>query len=159
MMKTNLQLSPKKVQESNISLRLSSLKILSFSVNNDSKLKSIKNIIFSLGVKMKIDSNNNRVEVVVIVKVFSEKTKKTEIGEVITSNTFEVKNLKRHIKDSNENFNTIPFNLASSIVGISVSNTRGILITKAAGTILSDAIIPIINPSELIKNINTHSNN
>lgn len=68
---------------------------------------------------------------------------------------FEVKNLKDFVEEvggkitfmekSNEK------NLLASIVGVSYSTMRGILITKGAGTILQTELLPVLDPNIFFK--------
>lgn len=135
-----------------IKLRLTSVKILSFSIKNELRIKEDNNMVFEIGVTNNTNLNKSSIEIIILVKIFLDKTKKIELGEVKTSNIFEVMNLKKHIRVEDKK-NTLPEVLLASIVGISISNTRGILIAKAAGTVLSNAVIPVINPSELIRSL------
>lgn len=150
MEKQKEQLKQKTNKPLPISFRLTNISILSFSVKNAVKVNEINNSVFEIGVTNNTNLSKNKIDVIILVKIFLDKTKKIELGEVKTSNMFEIKDLKKHILVENKK-SKLPEVLLATIVGISVSNTRGILIAKAAGTILSNAIIPVINPTELIR--------
>lgn len=135
-----------------MTFRLVSINILSFSIKNEDKIIKESDIVFEIGLENKTETKNNSIEVFTLVKVFSDKNKKTELGEVKTSNLFEIQNLDKLVVIEDKQ-SKLPEVLLASIIGISISNTRGILFAKAAGTVLSKAIIPVLNPTELIRNI------
>lgn len=132
------------------SFKLISINILSFSLKNEQNLKNESNFVFGIGVQDKINIDKNTIEVITTVIIYSDKTKKTEIGDLKTSNIFEVKDMKMHIQKE-DNIIGFPKVILASLVGISISNTRGILVAKAAGTALAKAIIPIINPTNMLR--------
>lgn len=150
MKKENSQLNPKVNKEISISFKLETVSVLSFSVRNEVQIKNEKNIVFEIGVANKTNTLKSIVEIIILVKVYSDNSKKNEIGELRTLNTYKVKDLKKLIKSENNKIE-LPKVLLASIIGISVSTARGILIAKSAGTILSKAVIPVINPTELIE--------
>lgn len=87
------------------------------------------------------------------MKVFLDKEKKTELGNISISNIFEINNLNEFVNEKENSLN-LPDSFEASIIGISLSHTRAIFITKCAGTFLQNAVMPILNPSEFLK-INT----
>lgn len=139
-----------KESRSSISFRLISINILSFSIKNEDVPKKKLEFVFELGIQTKTDLKKNIMEILTFIKVFSDKSKKIEMGEIRTSNSFLIENMKDVIiiESGKEK---IPEMLLASLVGISISNTRGILFARAAGTILANAIVPVINPTELIR--------
>ncbi|MBS1552098.1 MAG: hypothetical protein JST15_08535 [Bacteroidetes bacterium] len=87
------------------------------------------------------------------MKVFLDKEKKTELGNISISNIFEINNLNEFVNEKENSLN-LPDSFEASIIGISLSHTRAIFVTKCAGTFLQNAVMPILNPSEFLK-INT----
>lgn len=87
------------------------------------------------------------------MKVFLDKEKKTELGNINILNIFEINNLNEFVNEKENSLN-LPDSFEASIIGISLSHTRAIFITKCAGTFLQNAVMPILNPSEFLK-INT----
>ena len=84
------------------------------------------------------------------VKVFLDKEKKIELGYLQIENIFAVKDLKSLYKES-ENKLELPAEFEASLIGISLSHTRAILLTKCAGTFLQYAILPIFRPMDFLK--------
>lgn len=87
------------------------------------------------------------------MKVFLDKEKKTELGNINILNIFEINNLNEFVNEKENSLN-LPDSFEASIIGISLSHTRAIFVTKCAGTFLQNAVMPILNPSEFLK-INT----
>lgn len=85
------------------------------------------------------------------MKVFLDKEKKTELGNISISNIFEINNLNEFVNEKENSLN-LPDSFEASIIGISLSHTRAIFITKCAGTFLQNAVMPILNPTEFLKN-------
>jgi len=84
------------------------------------------------------------------MKVFLDKEKNTELGNISISNIFEINDLKNFL-DQDKNILNLPNSFEASIIGISLSHTRAIFVTKCAGTFLQNAVMPILNPSEFLK--------
>ncbi len=95
--------------------------------------------------------NDNILNSMINMNVFLDKDKKIELGEIAISNIFEIKDLKSYLDEKGNSLN-LPAPFEASIIGISLSHTRAIFITKCAGTFLQNAVIPILNPSEFLKN-------
>jgi len=85
------------------------------------------------------------------MKVFLDKEKKTELGNISISNIFEINNLNEFVNEKENSLN-LPDSFEASIIGISLSHTRAIFVTKCAGTFLQNAVMPILNPTEFLKN-------
>ncbi len=75
----------------------------------------------------------------------------TNIGSNINiSNIFDVKSLGDFLNEK-DNILYLPPAFEASIIGISLSHSRAIFITKCAGTFLQNAVMPILNPTEFMK--------
>jgi len=109
-------------------------------------------IEFALKIEMNIESDLFGLHVVVRYKYpVGEDVKK--IIELSSFNNFGVKNLKDiiELKENNE-FND-KVGILPTLLSISVSSLRGILVAKTAGTILADCPLPIFNPADLCKQL------
>jgi hypothetical protein len=86
----------------------------------------------------------------ILMKVFLDKEKNIELGNINISNIFDVKSLGDFLNEK-DNILYLPPAFEASIIGISLSHTRAIFITKCAGTFLQNAVMPILNPTEFMK--------
>lgn len=108
---------------------------------------------FEVNVLNKGYIKENILNSMISMKVFLDKEKKTELGNINILNIFEINNLNEFVNEKENSLN-LPDSFEASIIGISLSHTRAIFITKCAGTFLQNAVMPILNPSEFLK-INT----
>ena len=139
----------------NISYKLVKVKILSYSVLYFEDIilgKRIPNFTFEISGAQIIREETKTIDVMTTVKVFLEPDKKELAGEIKTLNQFEIFNYNEVLKGKNNTAN-IPKEFLATILGLSISNTRGMMIAKSTGTILENAILPILNPFDIIKNI------
>ena|ERR1700674_3284395 len=89
-------------------------------------------------------------EIEVLISIFLDKEKQTELGHIQVHNLYEVKNLKQ-FHNEKENILYLPYEFETTLVSISLSHSRAIMITKCAGTFLQNAILPVLNPSGFVR--------
>lgn len=114
--------------------------------------KNYKNFTFEVSVSSRINLEMSLIDIIVTVKIFIDKEKKNPIASIDTSSIFEVINLNEVMIKENQVIK-IPEILVLTLIGISISTTRGMLIAKTSGSILQNAFIPVLNPSDFL-----HSN-
>lgn len=90
------------------------------------------------------------VDIKVIVKVFLDEGKKILLGNLVLSNLFWVNNLVSFVNKETKTY-SLPEQFEASLIGISLSHSRAILLAKCAGTFLQNAVLPIMNPNAFIK--------
>ncbi len=64
-------------------------------------------------------------------------------------NVFEITNLKDYV--SNRGEVTLPEEIWTTIVSLSISHSRALIARNTAGTFLQDYILPIVNPGEITR--------
>jgi len=112
--------------------------------------KKFNNFTFEVSVSSRINLELSLIEINVKVGVYVDKEKSHSIAVIDTISIFEVINLNEIIKNENQLLK-IPEILILSLIGISISTTRGMLIAKTSGSLLQNAFIPVINPSDFLK--------
>lgn len=149
-----------KIQETGFSIDVPLLQ------NIDPKEDLSKNIIIEMGLSLPKESKENTFELKTKVQYYytheqnqenkNIKSIKKKALELETSNLFELDGLEKHLTfndDSiNDNSGVIPIMLR-----ISVGALRGILITKTAGTCLSNFPLPIMDIDDDIDSFNKES--
>jgi hypothetical protein len=145
-----------KIENQNVTViySLNNCKILSFSSIYNKEIEKnnfIHNFTFEINHTRTIKPENNTIEIYLNIIVFLEPEKKTFLGEISTLNIFGINNFDEVIQREGEGFKS-PLILMAMFLGLSLSNTRGMLLGKAAGTCLQNAILPVINPTEFILN-------
>jgi hypothetical protein len=75
------------------------------------------------------------------------------LGEIVTRSTFELQGIQK-FKDSKGEI-IIPDHLATTLLSISYSTTRGAMAVKSEGNILSEVIVPLVDPKKLLESSKT----
>lgn len=139
---------PLSVTSKIVSISLGDFKVAVIDKSAKSKLDKEK-FSFEFNISIKLDPKSKQVNLVSTIKIYSDITKKVFLGEIESIGAFLVENYAEIIK---ENKGGMPNIIISMFVGVLISTTRGFLILQSKGTIVEDAIIPMINPLELFKN-------
>lgn len=147
-------------KSSNVEIQLQLIKVLETGFFIDTaRLNSIKTktqdlFKIEIGLQILPDLISETLDVQLIVRyMLSEEKEDIKVAELQSSNIFKIFNLSKVITITDENL-TDSNNLIPTLVGIALGTIRGILVVKAAGTVLSDYPIPVVNPVELCKGIN-----
>lgn len=132
----------------NIVYRIAKLNVKQFAIIDDSYDKKSKDIDISIGIK--VGSNVEKKDIVIILKVEFIQKKKTFIileteSFYKTDNDF-WDNLKEYSSDN------IPKYLAIKLLNISLGTLRGILFEKLNNTEFDEFLFPLVNANELIEN-------
>ncbi|MFC5270988.1 hypothetical protein [Adhaeribacter terreus] len=81
------------------------------------------------------------------------------LGKMKTQHIFQIKNIEELLslnqdsEKANKSHVDLPDVIGATLIGLSYSDTRGMLISRAAGTILSKVILPVINPNRLTEKV------
>jgi len=75
------------------------------------------------------------------------------LGEMVTRSTFKLQGI--HNFKNEEGEITIPDHLATTLLSISYSTTRGAMAVKSEGNILSEVIVPLVDPKKLLESSKT----
>jgi len=140
-----------KKQKNNIKIRFESFKILDFSHNepaieNLNLAKTDFQMNFRTGFKA--DKKESTVSVRLKVEIQLKHTELIPVGNADVEFTFKAIGLDKLFIDEQEI--SIPAEFLTTLISLSYSTTRGIILAKGAGTILEKAIIPIIDPHKLL---------
>jgi hypothetical protein len=71
------------------------------------------------------------------------------LGEIVTRSIFLLEGIKNFVNEDGEI--TMPDHLATTLLSISYSTTRGAMAVKSEGNILSEVIMPLIEPKKLLE--------
>ncbi|MEJ7646167.1 MAG: hypothetical protein WKF87_16345 [Chryseolinea sp.] len=125
---------------------------LSFSVNNSKPEQLIDGFSFDYTTKTKVDIDNTLLFIQLKIDIsaaIAGDEAKHKAASFDFGFTYEVDNLEQLIQDV-EGHRELDRTLHMSVLGIAFSTARGIILTKAANTIIQDAYLPIVNPSHLL---------
>jgi hypothetical protein len=124
---------------------------LSFSVNSSRTLEEVKGFSFDYSANTKADIENRLllIHLNIDISVAALNEDKFKAGKFEFGFTFRVDNLEENvqIEDDHRSLDKI---LHMSVLGISFSTARGMIIPMIANTIIDRAYLPIVNPANLI---------
>jgi len=112
--------------------------------------ENYNNYTYEIQVSSKVNKELRLIIISVLVKIFLDNEKKITLASIETSSIFEITNLNEIVKFEDEKLK-IPEFLMATLIGISISTIRGMLLAKTSGSIIQNAIIPVINPSDFLK--------
>lgn len=131
----------------NIGYRLKRVLTSSFFVNNVSyKLSEDQIYTFDIGFSEAVDVEEQTLSIVTIIHIYLDSGKKHRVVSIQTETTFTIVNFQDLLQ-----LQDLPAPLTTQLLGIAISTTRGILLTKCADTAFGSFVLPIINPTELYK--------
>lgn len=106
-----------------------------------------------IGLQVLPDLTKDLLDLQLIVRyLLHEDSENIKVVELQTSNLFKIFNLSNVLSITDKEL-TDKNNVIPTLVGIALGTLRGILVVKAAGTILNEYPIPIVNPTDLCKGI------
>ena len=139
--------------KNNMEFRIVGLDIIEQSINQpQSVISSSTNFNFSINVESKVDKSKKIVAIFTAIQVLGE-TNSKPLGQITTSCAYEIINFNEIVKEIDGDQIEIEEQSLSVLNLISLSTTRGIMYTVFKGTYLHNAILPIIDPAQLIKTI------
>ena len=116
-------------------------------------VNTVENRAFSFEIKTEIQLNAENKFVIVInsIKILNE-GKDAQLGSLATSNVFYIDNYSKVVTLDAEGKAILPELFITTLNAISLSTTRGVMWSTFKGTMLHDAILPIIDPKMVEKN-------
>lgn len=106
---------------------------------------------FQSNFQFKVLEKEEALACLVIVKILILETKE-EFAEIKVENIFGIKPFKDVIKELEPGKYQIPDEIIVNLSSISASTVRGILSEKLKGTIVQNAVYPLIDPSSFLQN-------
>jgi hypothetical protein len=104
---------------------------------------------FQISIENRINAENRLIIVVTTIEIIHDNNEGC-LGSLQASCIYEIENFEDLIKKETEEI-AIPESLSTTLNTISISTVRGIMFAQFRGTVLHNAILPIIDPSAFIK--------
>lgn len=111
-----------------------------------------ENLIFGLGFNFNIDLENDNFKLSSLIRFIIEGFEEPII-ELETEIIFDITNLSNVVKKEKEGEFDIDDSLLATLTGVSIGTSRGILAKNTKGTPFSKYPLPLLNPSEILKDI------
>jgi len=127
--------------------------VLSYSFEKPEKKIRKDRIGYNIQFRTGGNPDNNQFWIEIKAKGQYGKQDPIVLGEIVTRSVF-------YLEDSEQLFNedgtiTIPDQVITTLLSISYSTTRGAFATKAEGNVLSEAIMPLVDPKQLLESRET----
>jgi len=135
----------------NISFQIKGIELLDFTLKQTHVQLPSKTVFnYHISIQHRINSEKKLVTVIVEIRILHE-DKKTILGTMKVGNIFSLENFD-DIAIKNEN-NTIlfPDKVVEALNNIAISTTRGVMFACFRGTLLHQAVLPVIDPKGLKK--------
>lgn len=139
------------MEQIQVNIAVKKIKEVEFFVNEEIELASppIANISFELTTNINLDEKS--VEML-LTTFFTDTIQGNMFMKIKTSNVFLFLELINFHKNETNEFD-IPDNVLVTFLSLSISHTRALLAKNALGTKFADLYIPIVNPSEILKQL------
>lgn len=145
MEKTDLKIAITKIRELEYSYQEPSVEMQN-KFNKD---------LMRLGVNLHFDLREKEEAFGVVVTISYEYLQGQKVLPIMRFRNlteFHILNLRQVLKQLSDGKFHMPDNLMATLVGVSVANARGMIAVKTAGSFIGQFHLPIINPTELLKN-------
>lgn len=138
------------MENNNISYKIETIELLDYSLSGKDKNIPIEAVFnFDISIEHRIDLQNNRIKAISNFKILID-----NVGDVVGSASvcciFNIFEMSKYVDGKDVK---LPEDFIITINSLSLSTSRGILFALFRGTVLHNAILPIINPSEFKKEV------
>jgi hypothetical protein len=136
--------------EKQFNFQIKGIEILETSIT-EPKNRIDNNTVFSFDLQLKQSFNLDRELVIVtcIINVLDNDTQ-SKLGYIKASCLYFVEKLNKYI-DKEHNTIALPEDVTVMLNSISISTVRGVMYGVFRGTFLNGAILPVVNPSQSVK--------
>jgi hypothetical protein len=139
------------MEQTQVNIAVKKIKDIEFFINEEFELANppIANIGFELTTNINLSEKS--VEML-LTTTFVDPTNGDVLMKIKTSNVFLFLELANFHKPDRNEFD-IPDNVLVTFLSLSISHSRALLAKNALGTKFADLYIPIVNPSEILKQL------
>lgn len=131
------------------------IKELAFNINQAEEIS--QDFEFGFGVLINFDIEASSFELQILTDLVNKENKKSFV-HITVSNVFYIEDLKKYVRSDGVTFD-IPDMALISMLSISISHTRALMAKNTFGTAYENHFIPIVNPTEMAKEIFKLNNN
>jgi hypothetical protein len=139
------------MEQTKVNISVKKIKEIEFIVNEEFELGNPPNANINFELTINIDLKERSVEFL-LTTIFIDQNKENVLMKIKTSNVFLLLELASFYKAENNEFD-LPDNILITFLSLSISHSRALLAKNALGTKFADLYIPIVNPSEIIKQL------
>jgi hypothetical protein len=133
-----------KTQEQKIAFKLSNIEILGASLESPSDFIPTGKHTFDITLESRLDTDEKTVEILVTITI-SEVNASVKLGSIMVRFFYSIQDFEKIIIKDKNGVYIIPETLQASLNRISIASSRGALFSAFKGTILHNAILPILD--------------
>lgn len=138
-----------KKNDNSLNFQIKAVKTLDFCITPP-QIKVTKDIQFTIKIKTEFLVNIDKNVFAIRLTIDISEKDKNKIVSIRTESYFEIDNLKQFVIPDDQTGLVLPELLLSILLNMSIGTTRGILVTKVAGTTLGQLVMPAIPTKPLI---------
>jgi len=138
--------------EQELHIAIAGIKELAFEIDETIEIPSIEKIGINFEQSMNPILEESKLELLLTFRFYSLGEENNDFLKIKTSNIFMVQELKSFVTETKDTYN-FPDLLLITILGLSISHTRALLAKCTQGTKFDGFFIPIVNPTELAKQL------
>ncbi|RYX87151.1 hypothetical protein EON73_01960 [bacterium] len=141
-------MSTKKTSTS--AFHLANIELVNITLNISETFKPTNDYQFQVQLESRLNEDSQMVIVTNQVSVFNEENQPA-VGELIAKYWFDISQDTSWFLKDKKTLSIIPEQLQLSFNAIALSTTRGLLFSSFRGTLLHNAILPVIDPVQFSK--------
>lgn len=134
------------IKDLQVSFGLDSFKIIDFYLDDSPKEYDKQNMGYKFQFRQEVNEEEGTLSIYLKVSAQEEEKAKEVIASIETRTSFNVSDIDNMVTGDKL---TIPINLGTTLLSISLSTTRGALATKTEGHFLENHLLPLVNPREV----------
>lgn len=137
------------IEEQQVGIGISKIRELAFSIETLDKLP--EQLELGFGIHVEFEPSTNTFDLQVTAELKETETQKVLV-HIKVANVFMIENMVNYYSAETDSLN-MPDGALITMLSISVSHTRALFAKNTAGTIYENHIIPIINPTDMAKEV------
>ena len=137
--------------QKNFQIGIKKIRDIEFFFDEQVELNDLTQIVLGFELKTNINPIENSVELL-LAAVYSLQSENKVIMRIRTSTVFLIPELAT-LKKEEENVFDIPDDILTTMLSLSITHTRALLAKNAIGTKFADLILPIVNPTDMFKQL------
>jgi hypothetical protein len=139
------------MEQKQVNISIVKIKEIEFFVNESMDVPGSENPVITFELLPNINMADSIIELLLTAK-FNLPEDEKDFLRIKTSNMFSIPELSDFFDGEKQLFH-LPDNVMITLLSLSVSHTRALLAKNASGTKFADLYLPIINPTEIYKQL------
>jgi len=141
----------KKRQETFVNFQIKAVELLESCINTPTQPLAAETVFnFDISLEHRLDVNDDMIIVICSVSVLNE-TREEQLGKLKSGCIYTIKDLKQFVNAETKTLE-LPEAVTVALNSVSISTTRGLMFSMFRGTILHNAVLPVVDPTSFTVN-------